>query len=163
MKRSVRILLSASIALAAAGLFVGLSPQGNDEVAQPPSGTIAAGSGMLDGKVFEARLGMEGRPADRDDTLVFDRGVLLSLECQKICDFPARPYYVRQTEDHLEFVSITRCPTRDAEIVWRGKVRDGAIEGVASWTTKRWYWTVERDFHFSGTLSSGTPATLAMD
>lgn len=121
------------------------------------------GSGLLDGKVFSARLGPEGEPADKDDRLIFNDGLLLSVECRRLCDFPARPYYVREASGALEFVSITRCPTRDAVIVWRGEVAEGEIRGIATWTTKRWYWTVERDFHFTGRLLPGAAADLAMD
>jgi hypothetical protein len=165
MKRPAPLILLGLflIALSASAVAFSVMPKGDGGGELMQQEAILAGSAELDGLVFKARLGMEGKPADRDDTLIFDEGKLLSTECREICDFPARPYFVRKAGGSLEFVSITRCPERDAEIVWRGLVKDGEIKGVASWTMKRWYWTIQRDFHFTGSLAQGVAANLAME
>jgi hypothetical protein len=111
------------------------------------------GSGILDGMTFASELGPRGEPADVEDSLVFADGMFVSTECELRCDYPARPYFVRQNGDRIEFVSETRCPHKDAKIVWRGTVDDKTIKGTATWTLSRWYWTIEKEFWFEGTLA----------
>lgn len=89
------------------------------------------------------------------DTLVFANGTFVSTECERRCKYPARPYFIRQVGDRIEFISETRCPDKDAKIVWRGTVDDGTIKGVFTWTTVRWYWTIEKEFSFEGTIVEG--------
>lgn len=113
----------------------------------------APGSGPLDGMAFAGMIGPEGKPKDIHDTFVFADGNFVSMECEARCQYPARPYYVRTTDEGTEFYSVTRCPYKDAEIVWRGTVSGDRIEGVASWTVNRWYWTIENRFKFSGRLT----------
>ena len=114
----------------------------------------AASFGILDGKTFKGRIGPRGKPADVEDTYVFADGTFVSVECELRCDYPARPYFVRENGNAIEFVSETKCPYKDAKIVWRGKVEGDSIEGVATWTMSRWYWTIEKEFTFSGTLQN---------
>jgi hypothetical protein len=52
----------------------------------------------------------------------------------------------------IDFKTTTSCPVSDAEIVWEGTVNDGKIEGVYTWTRKRWYRTIRKRFWFKGTL-----------
>ena len=111
------------------------------------------GSGVLDGMTFASELGPVGKPADVKDVLVFENGMFVSMECERQCNYPASAYFVRSRGDVTEFISETRCPHKDATIVWRGEVTDGRIKGVATWTTNRWYWTLERDIAFEGTLA----------
>jgi len=112
-----------------------------------------SGSGMLDGMSFSSKLGPAGKPADVDDILVFQNGMFVSKECEIRCNYPARPYYVRPLGDKIAFISETRCPDKDAKIVWRGTVDQEKIQGVYTWTISRWYWTVEKEFWFSGNLT----------
>jgi len=114
-------------------------------------------AGILDGMTFSGELGPLDKPAYVKDTLVFKDGTFVSTECEKNCNYPARPYYTRQVGDKIEFISETRCPYKDAKIVWRGTVGNGNIEGTYTWTIARWYWTVNKDFRFSGTLAKQPP------
>lgn len=109
-------------------------------------------SNMLDGLTFVGELGPEGKPKDVSDVFVFDVGTFVSKECELRCDYPARPYFVSETEKGTEFISNTKCPYKDAEITWRGTVKDGKIYGMATWTVRRWYWTVTNNFEFAGRL-----------
>jgi len=111
------------------------------------------GFGILDGMTFASELGPEGKPSDVKDTLVFADGLFVSMECERRCNYPARPYFVRQNGDKIEFVSETRCPDKDARIVWHGTVEDDTISGTFTWTVARWYWTIEKEFWFEGTLA----------
>jgi hypothetical protein len=110
-------------------------------------------SGPLDGMTFAGELGPEGKPKDVTDVFVFSDGTFVSRECESRCDYPARAYFINETENGTEFVSNTKCPYKDAEITWHGTVQDDRISGTAIWTMRRWYWTVTNRFEFEGTLS----------
>lgn len=110
------------------------------------------GSGILDGMTFNGEHGPKGKPADVKDTFVFKNGNFFSEEGEGMCDAPACPYFIRQIGGKIEFISETRCQDKDAKIVWRGTVDGKLIKGVFYWTSKRWYWTIEKEFWFQGTL-----------
>ena len=112
----------------------------------------------LDGMSFRGGVGPYGQPHDVEDRFVFANGEFFSKECEQRCEYPARPYFIRKVGDQIEFISETKCPYKDATIVWRGSVQGDKIEGVATWTINRWYWTVEKKYEFSGSLEEpGTP------
>jgi len=142
------------LAVLAGGWFV-FSPAATPVQAENLKTADVGGSGILDGRTFSAELGPVGKPADVKDTLVFADGTFVSAECEKRCNYPARPYFFRRVGDMIEFVSETECPDKDAKIVWRGTVDDRTIKGVYTWTTVRWYWTIEKEFAFEGTLVEG--------
>ena len=145
---------AASVAIVALSALTGPSPPVQ---AHPPGPAEAPGAGRLDGLTFVGQLGPIGRPGDVEDTLVFANGMFVSEECEVRCNYPASPYYTRIRGDALEFVSETRCPHKDATIIWRGTVSDGVLRGESVWTLKRWYWTVEHRFWFEGRLVDRTP------
>jgi len=103
---------------------------------------------------FGADAGDPSR-VDLDEPIAFVRE-LQSLGVAWINATAASPYYVREEGNGLSFVSETRCPYKDATIVWRGTVEDGQLRGESTWVVKRWYWTVEKKFRFEGTLASGS-------
>jgi len=111
-----------------------------------------AGSGILDGLIFTSKNGQYGKPGDHTDTLVFKDGTFVSTDCEKKCNYPAQAYFTRRLGEKIEFISETRCLTQDAEIVWRGTVDGNNIEGTYSWRSSRWYWTIEKEFWFKGSL-----------
>lgn len=114
----------------------------------------AVGSaGPLDDMEFVGKLGPEGKPKDVEDRFVFSDGKFVSKECELRCDYPARPYFINETESGTEFVSNTKCPYKDAEITWHGTINDGRISGTAIWTIRRWYWTATTRFEFKGELA----------
>lgn len=152
--------LLAAIILATIGLVpvtVGAQNAITDEV----NGT--EGKAPLDGKVFIGALGPEGKPKDVEDRFVFGSGTFVSKECELRCDYPARPYFVRQVGEKIEFLSETKCPYKDATIVWRGVVENDTIKGVATWTINRWYWTIERKYEFSGKLRQSVAPLASAD
>ncbi len=146
-----------------AGLLTGASSfllAGSGEDAGPGqdvSLTELRGTGPLDDLVFRARMGPEGMPADVEDHLVFRGGLFVSSECQIRCQYPPRPYFTRSKDGALHFFSETRCPGKDAKIVWRGRIQDGRISGEATWFMERWYWSVERTFWFDGEAVDNAP------
>ena len=109
-------------------------------------------TGPLDGLTFQGALGPDGKPKDIPDMFVFENGTFVSKECELRCKYPASPYYVRVNGDKTEFISETRCPYKDARIVWRGTIEGDRIKGRSTWVVNRWYWTVENTFEFEGKL-----------
>lgn len=116
---------------------------------------VAEGSGVLDGMTFSSELGPIGKPANVKDFLIFENGMFVSKECERQCGYPPAAYFVRRVGAKIEFVSETHCSANDATIVWRGTVDDGngTISGMFTWTSARWYWTIEKEFWFEGTLA----------
>lgn len=119
--------------------------------------------GPLDGMTFVGALGPDGKPKDIPDSFVFENGTFVSKECELRCKYPARPYFVRIDGSKTEFISETRCPYKDAKIVWRGTVEGNTIKGKSTWVVKRWYWTVESTFEFEGKLASDTVSSAVAE
>ena len=113
----------------------GVASAGDISAAEPRAEEVV--SGPLDGMVFEGALGPDGKPKDTPDSFVFANGTFVSKECELRCKYPARPYYVRVNGGKTEFISETRCPYKDARIVWRGTVVGDRITGKSTWTVKR--------------------------
>jgi hypothetical protein len=112
---------------------------------------------------FSGALGPDGKPKDIADSFVFENGNFVSKECELRCKYPPRPYFVRVSGSKTEFISETRCPYKDARIVWRGTIEGGRIKGKSTWVVKRWYWTIEDTFEFEGELVSGTSSPAVID
>ena len=119
--------------------------------------------GPLDGLTFRGALGPDGKPKDIPDVFVFENGTFVSKECELKCKYPARPYFVRVNGGKTEFISETRCPYKDAKIVWRGTVEGDRIKGKSTWVVNRWYWTVENTFEFEGKLVEKNHASVDTD
>jgi hypothetical protein len=120
-------------------------------------------NGPLDGMVFTGALGLDGKPKDIPDSFVFENGTFISRECELQCKYPARPYFVRVNGIKTEFISETKCPYKDAKIVWRGTVEGDTIKGKSTWVIKRWYWTVENTFEFEGKLVKKPASTASTE
>ena len=122
----------------------------------------ARGSGILDGMTFSGQVSVNGKPLDVIDTWVFAKGAFESAECSNRCNYPRAPYFVRDMGDAIEFISESRCLDKDSQIVWRGTIKDGRAKGTMTWTMSRWYWTIEKQFVFEGTLTNRA-ASIAGD
>lgn len=107
---------------------------------------------VLDGKVFAGELGSVGKPALTQDLFEFREGMFVSKECERRCGYSAAPYWVRMEERDVRFRSEIPCEKSDATMVWTGTMKGDEIEGTIAWTSKRWYWTIEKEFWFKGKL-----------
>ncbi len=120
-------------------------------------------AGPLDGMTFVGMLGPDGKPKDVPDSFVFENGTFVSKECELRCQYPARPYFVREEGGKTLFISETQCPYKDAKIVWRGEVDGDTIRGESTWVVKRWYWTHEDTYEFEGKLAPAATDTASSD
>ncbi len=143
---------------------VSLSPPANaseSDLSADDTSQTRTETGPLDGLTFIGALGPDGKPKDIKDSFVFENGTFVSKECELKCEYPARPYFVRQNGTKTEFISETQCPYKDAKIVWRGTVEGDTIKGKSTWVVKRWYWTVENTFEFEGKLVKQPASTIS--
>ena len=113
--------------------------------------------GILDGMTFASELGAKGEPADVKDTLVFADGLFVSTECERRCNYPARPYFVRQNGDRIEFVSETRCRTRMPRSSGAERSTRRPSGEPLPGPSARWYWTMRKSSGSKGHLRSRVP------
>lgn len=161
MQRS-RLLISLGISAAIVfGSWQFLTGSAHPVLAESVSSKVTASKGALDGMTFYGALS-PGGSLETKDTFVFANGTFVSKECEVRCKYPAAPYIVRKVGNRTEFVSETKCPYKDAKIVWRGTVDGDTVKGIATWTVKRWYWRVENNFEFAGKLVSQPTPVASM-
>lgn len=109
-----------------------------------------AASGPLDGMVFSGMLGPEGN-LDSEDEIHFSNGKFWSKLCTK-CGFQPGDYWVRKVGDVIHFRG--ELVSERGVFDYTGTITNGKIETKMDWTINRWYWSIERDYAFSGTLKS---------
>lgn len=152
-----------SMAILASATWASLSRASDSNSVNSPTSQEEIIPGPLDGMTFSGALGPDGEPKDIPDSFVFENGTFVSKECELRCKYPARPYFVRTNGDRIEFISETKCPYKDAKIIWRGTVEGDRIKGKSTWVVKRWYWTVENTFEFEGMLTNKPASTASTE
>lgn len=125
----------------------------DDASGQMIPGGDAPSMSVLDGKSFTGELGHLGQPALTKDVFVFEDGLFTSKECERRCGYTKGAYWMRLAGDRVQFKAETPCLKSDATIVWTGVVEDDRVEGTFTWTSRRWYWTIEKVFWFKGRLT----------
>ena len=147
----------AIISAAAVALTAGYSAD-NDG---PTDTALAKGSGVLDDMTFTTSLAPEGKPGvGINDAIFFRDGQLLSLECEDRCNYPPSAYYARAVEGGHEFFVEAWCPTKDATMVWRGRIEGDKVSGTVTWSVRRFYWTVGTVLEFSGITATEEEVAL---
>ncbi len=121
---------------------------------RPNDAALLKGEGVLDGLTFTTVLAPQGKPGEIRDAMFFREGQLLSLECEDRCNYPASAYFSRVVEGGHEFVVEAWCPTKDANMIWRGRIKGDTVSGTVTWSVRRFYWTVGTVLEFSGNLST---------
>ena len=104
----------------------------------------------LDGKTFVARSGEKGKQESNKDTIVFRNGRFLSEGCSPF-GFKDAPYQATVDDATVRFHAETHSPTH-GNMVWDGIVRGDTIEATNTWTRKRWYWNITREYWYKGQL-----------
>ena len=88
-----------------------------------------AESGLLDGKVFVADAGAKGKSADeKDEVITFRDGRFHSSSCDQ-WGYSKGIYKAKSDGDAIVFETET-ISEKDGRLVWTGRVRGDAIEGV---------------------------------
>lgn len=151
---------AAAIALATGITMLALSPSAASEdqaMLTPPPPAMGNQQavtvrGPLDGMSFVGTLGPDGKPGDRDDVIHFADGQFWSENCVP-CGFPPGPYWVRYQDDAIHFRGELNSP-ESGEFVYSGVVQDDRLTVTMNWRRDRWYWSIERDFWFEGSLKA---------
>lgn len=151
--------LSAILALVgAAGLALTAGPGFRTDT--PSESALLPGAGVLDGMTFTTELSPQGAPEAIRDAMFFRNGQFLSMECEDRCNYPASAYFARAVDGGHEFVVEAWCPTKDATMVWRGRIDGDAVSGTVTWTVRRFYWTVGTVLEFTGTRATEEAVAL---
>lgn len=108
----------------------------------------SSASGPLDGMVFAGKFGPEGNP-DLDDELRFQDGKFWSSICVK-CGFLPGDYWVRTVGDSILFRG--ELAGERGTFTYAGRIVDGEIDVAINWTNDRWYWSINRNLAFKGSL-----------
>jgi len=108
--------------------------------------------GLLDGKMFVAQSGEKGKQASNKDTIVFRDGRFLSEGCNPF-GFKDAPYQATVDGGAVRFHAETYSPTHGT-MVWDGIVRDDTIQATNTWTRKRWYWNIKKEYWYKGQLKN---------
>ncbi|MEX0346233.1 MAG: hypothetical protein AB3N20_15020 [Rhizobiaceae bacterium] len=105
-------------------------------------------SGPLDGMVFSGKIGTKGGHR-LDDELHFRDGKFWSEYCTR-CGLPPGDYWVRNVGDEIHFRGTL--VGKPGTFIYEGRIVDGKATASVSWSKERWYWTINRELEFSGSL-----------
>jgi len=133
--------------------------QADEAQPNPTQTTDSPAISILEGKSFTGELGLVGKPALSQDFFVFREGMFVSEECARRCGYTEAPYWLRLEGSTVQFKSDVPCLKSDATMAWSGTVRGDEVEGTITWISKRWYWTIEKEFWFKGKLVETDVAT----
>ena len=158
LRQGMRLLRStlqiAAIVVLIGGALLALTSANPANSAAPREASLQKGAGVLDGLMFTAMIGPQGKDPDVRDVMFFKEGQFLSLECEDRCNYPASAYYAREIEGGHEFMVEAWCPTKESTMVWRGRIVDGEISGTVAWSVRRFYWTVGTTLTFDGDVAT---------
>lgn len=124
-----------------------------------PTTEAADESGPLDGMIFAGKFGDPGAPG-RDDLLTFNNGKFWSAICIR-CGFEPGTYWVRKVGTSIHFHGEQR--SERGTFFYRGRVTGDKIQIDVNWTKDRWYWKIDRDLVFEGSLTERKAVHSAID
>jgi hypothetical protein len=119
-----------------------------------------AAHGMLDGMRFVGHFGPTGGPDDRADALSFVDGHFWSSVCVP-CGFLPASYWVRRVDDAIHFRGEMGSVER-GRFHYHGVIRGQRLSASVNWRKERWYWSIDRDLRFEGTLAESPPAAASL-
>lgn len=89
----------------------------------------------LDGKVFQGETGRSGKKAEKKETFVFRRGVLLARSFERLgYDQGSYRAYRAGGTIHFEAQTVSK---RDGTINWKGTINRDILEGTFVWRRKQ--------------------------
>lgn len=106
---------------------------------------------QLDNRRFIGPMGVKGDPDPADDEFIFEDGKFVSKSCLDWGFSPAR-YWLRHEKDGLHFLAELTSPDH-GEMRYEGVFDGRQIKGSVLWTKERWYWTIQREYMFTGRLA----------
>lgn len=124
-----------------------------------PVTEAAEESGPLDGMIFAGSFGDPGAPG-RDDLLYFNNGKFWSAICIR-CGFEPGSYWVRKVGDSIHFRGEQR--SERGTFVYLGRVTGDKIQVDVNWTKDRWYWKIDRDLVFEGSIAKKDASHSALE
>jgi hypothetical protein len=100
--------------------------------------------------VFNGTTGTVGMNAHHNDQLVFAAGEFHSRECKKL-GFEKSSVEIDRDDDGIRF-SAVNTSEKYGTLTWNGSIRNGVIEARYVWKKQRLFWTIEREYWFSGEI-----------
>ena len=98
--------------------------------------------------IFTGSTGTVGMDAHHTDELVFDEGTFHSRECHKI-GFEKSAFKISRDGNEIRF-SALNISDKYGTLTWQGSIREGIVEARYVWKKKRMFWTIQREYWFSG-------------
>ena len=160
MRHLTTILQLCAVITLIGGASLALTRSDLSNVSRPTDAALEKGSGSLDGMTFTTLLAPKGKAGKIHDAMFFRDGQFLSLECEDRCNYPASAYFSRDVEGGQDFVVEAWCPTKNATMVWRGRITGDSVSGTVTWTVRRFYWTTGTVLEFSGNRASEAEVAL---
>ena len=117
-------------------------------LAAPALARVPAAGG-LDGADFEGVLAPADGGQGIPDSLHFREGYYWSRGCIA-CSFAPGIYWTRKVGKATAFTGVLKSPERGS-FKYEGLVEGDQIDVTLYWERARWYWTLKRDFRFTGT------------
>ena len=105
----------------------------------------------IDDRRFVGPMGVVGEPDPSQDEFIFKDGTFVSRSCLDWGFSPA-PYWVRKEADGLHFLAELTSPDH-GQMRYQGVFDGQQIKGSVVWKKERWYWTIEREYRFTGRLA----------
>lgn len=107
----------------------------------------------LDGLTFKGQAGEQGKGEHHQDTITFEGGLLRAPNCENRGFRPSR-YTVRKEGDSYHFAATLSSSDRGI-LEWTGTITGNVATATFRWLHKRWYWNIDRQYWFKGTLVAG--------
>lgn len=108
-------------------------------------------SHILDGKKFIGQTGERGKKAHHEDILSFSDGIFTSAACLQ-SGFGSGVYTALIDSDGIHFEAEIISPAH-GKLAWKGTLRGDILDVTYTWSKKRWFWTILRQYWFKGRIA----------
>ncbi len=125
-----------SSVLALDGAQVGTTENSNNSMPAVPHLVVSGSTGTV------------GMDAHHNDHLVFEDGRFHSRQCAKI-GFRKSAFHIERDGEVVRFSAVNVSP-KHGTLTWKGSIRDGIVQAHYVWKKERLFWTIEREYWFSG-------------
>jgi hypothetical protein len=102
--------------------------------------------------VVSGSTGTVGMDAHHNDELVFEDGRFHSKQCAKI-GFQKSTFHIERDGQVVRFSAVS-VSSNYGTLTWKGSIRDGIVEAHYVWKKERLFWTIEREYWFSGEVDN---------